>query len=505
MKVAFIEPSIANVEPLGIAYLSQSLINAGHEVKYFEAPRPNFIKCLKDFNPDVLAYSITTGKHRMCRNLNSILRKHINAISSLFGGPHCTFFPEFIESNDLIDGICQGEGEYAMVELLNRMESREDYTRTANWWLRIDGKIYKNSVREKIENLDALPFPSREVIYTENTDLRDTPIKRIIGSRGCPFACSYCFNKKYNIIYQGKGKVYRQRSVQNIVQEVLTIKKTYPLTFLKFAEDIFGLNMDYEVFAKVYGKEVGIPFLCNLRPNLISVEKTQLLKKAGCVAVTLAMESGNEIIRNQILNRNISSTVVDKAISILKNEGIRVYTQNIIANPGETFEMAMETFNLNVKHRVDFAKCFLMTPYPGTDIYKYCIKNNYFDAEIDTLQKSYWLGSCLRFDSKREKRRLVNFQKFFSFGVQHPKTLPIIKLLIELPPNNLFVLFNRFYDAWRISRVVKANFSTRNFFTTVRNNLQFIITYVLKKDDWSKLLTNEEKDLSVIAQKPIKK
>src|SRR3989338_11615607 len=97
--------------------------------------------------------------------------------------------------------------------------------------------------------------------------------------------------------------------------------------------------------------------------------------------------------------------------------------------------MALETLNLNIKHRVNFAECFLLTPYPGTDIYKYCVDNNYFWGDVDTLQKSYWIDSCIHFDDEREKKRLVYFHKFFSFTVQHPASPLIIKLLIKLPPN----------------------------------------------------------------------
>lgn len=480
MKIAFIEPSILHVEPLGVGYLAQSLINDGHDVKYFEFPRPNFLKRLKIFNPDILAYSVTTGKHRLCQRLNSRIRKHINAIS-LFGGPHCTFYPEFIENDNLIDGVCRGEGEYALVELLRKMEQQEDFTKTFNWWLRVEGEIYKNPVRERIEDLDRLSFPNREVIYIENNALRNTPIKRILGSRGCPYSCSYCHNKEYNTIF--KGRVYCQRSPQNIIQEIKEIQKRYPVTFLKFVEDIFGMQIDMDLFAETYGKKVHIPFLCSIRPDLINEYKIAKLKQAGCVAVTIAVESANEFIRNTILNRNLSCDILSEAIRNLKNAGIRVWTQNIIANPGETFGMAMETFNFNVKHRVDFAECFLLTPYPGTPIYKYCVENNYFEGNINTLAKSYWLTSSIRFCSRREKRRLINFQKFFSFGVKHPLSLPIIKLFIEMPPNNLLVFFNRLYDVWMISRLIRAKFNMLSFMVVVRNNLRYILTYFLIRTD----------------------
>ncbi|HTZ11575.1 MAG TPA: hypothetical protein VMD04_04280, partial [Candidatus Margulisiibacteriota bacterium] len=160
---------------------------------------------------------------------------------------------------------------------------------------------------------------------------------------------------------------------------------------------------------------------------------------------------------------------------------IRVWTQNIIANPGETFERALQTFNFNIKHKVDFAECLILTPFPGTMIYEYCVKNNLFSGKVETLPDSYWTDSVMRFDSAKKKNQLINFQKFFSFGVQHPKALPIIKMLIRLQPNNLFVLFNRLYDSWRTYRVLRPKFRVANFIEVVVNNLGYIFTYSLKK------------------------
>lgn len=490
MRIAFIEPSISFFEPLGVLYLASSLKKAGHIVGYFEAPRKNFFIRLKDFNPQVLAYSITTGKHKLLQNLNALLRKNIKAFS-IFGGPHCTFFPEFIETDDFIDGICQGEGEYAIVELLNRMERSENYCQVENWHLRLNGKIIKNPVREKIENLDTLPFPDRDIIFFENLALRKSPIRRFITSRGCPFSCSYCFNKKYNLLYQDKGKTVRSRSPKNIVKEILKVKQKHPLTFVRFTDDIFGMNMDLEEFANIYRKEVAVPFLCNIRPNLIEEREIKLLKKAGCVAVCLAIESANDIIRNQVLNRNLPLDSIESAILILNKERIRVYTQNIIANPGETLAQVLETLKLNIKYSVNFAECFILTPYPGTDLFDYCKKNNYFNGEVDTLQKSYWINSPLLFTSEIQKRYFVNFHKFFSFVVQYPFSLPVIKLLIKLPPNSLFVFFNRFYDFWQISRVIKARFTLGSFFATAKNTYNFILTYFIYSLFYSKICRDE--------------
>ncbi|MBU1204001.1 MAG: B12-binding domain-containing radical SAM protein [Nanoarchaeota archaeon] len=489
MKIAFIEPSIAVIEPLGIGYIAQCLIERGHKVKYFEAPRKNFFKRLKKFNPDVLAYSITTGKHKICRKINQILRKSksINAIS-LFGGPHCTFFPNFIESSEFIDGVCIGEGELAFVELLDKIEKKQNYKNVKNWWLRINNKIYKNPIRNRIEDLDSLPFPNREIIYEENRSLRDSSIKWIIASRGCMFQCSYCFNKKYNELYEGKGKIYRQRSARGIVDEVLEIKKKYNVAFFRFVDDIFALNSEFrKEFSRLWKKKVNIDFICNQRPNVVTEEGIKDLKKAGCVAVTVAIESGNDFIRNKILNRKMSSNVINNAIKIIKREGLRIWTQNIICNPEETFEMVMDTYEINKKNKVDFAECFILTPYPGTEIYDYCVKKGYFRKSIESIQRSYWLDSQLHFENEKEKRRLVNFHKFFSFAVRYPVMLPLVKVLIKLPPNKFFIFFNKFHDFWRISRVFRVKFNIKGLVSTIRNSIKSISGYFVGTYNTSKL------------------
>lgn len=474
MKIAFIEPFISSVEPLGIGYLAEMLLRNNHKVRYFEAPRRYFHKRLLEFNPDILAYSTTTGKHRICRELNEFLRKDIKAIS-IAGGPHCSFFPEYIESSNLIDAICLGEGEDALVEFVNKLEQDKDYRYTENWWIRKNGMIYKNPVREKIKDLDTIPFPNREIIYQENVDLKNIPIKRIVGARGCPFNCSYCFNERYNSLYKGKGQVYRQRHPLNIIDEINSIKK-YPFTFLKFVEDIFGMGMDLDKFKSE------MPFLCNIRAGSFDRDRIKKLKKSGCVAVGLGIESANEFIRNKVLNRNLKLETLENTLKFLKEEKIRIWSQNIIGNPDETFDMAMETFRLNVKYKPDFSECFLLTPYPGTSVYKYCVERNYFDGKIDTLSKSYWLTSSLKFKTDKEKNRFVNFHKFFSFGVRHPKFLPIIKFLIKLPPNKIYIAFNRLYDSWRISKVAKAKFTFKNYLVAIRCNLRNIISYFLKEN-----------------------
>ncbi len=285
--------------------------------------------------------------------------------------------------------------------------------------------------------------------------------------------------------------MYRQRSIENIINEAACIKEHYPVSFFRFVDDILGMQMDYEEFARRFSEAIGLPFVCNMRPNLVTEEKMNALKRAGCVAITMAIESGNEFVRNTVLKRNLSMETMEKAIRAIKNAGLRVWTQNIIGNPGESFDMALETFKINAVHRVDLAECFLLTPFPGTEVYDYCVEHDFFDGEVDRIQKSCWLGSSLRFQSSREKKRLVNFQKFFGFAVQHPDFMPLIELLIELPPNVCFLLFNRLYDYWTMRKIFKIKLTVNNVFVLVRNTLQYLFSYFLVKKDWKALIQKE--------------
>lgn len=125
MKVLFVLEDYI-IDPLGIAYLSSYLKQYGHEVDLVNFDVEDVYDKLSQFRPDVLAYSITTGRHVKFRQLNLKLREWSQANLgyvpfSLFGGPHCTFYPQFVHE-DGVDAICQGEGFVGFKMLLNTLE-----------------------------------------------------------------------------------------------------------------------------------------------------------------------------------------------------------------------------------------------------------------------------------------------------------------------------------------------------------------------------------------------
>jgi len=121
MRVLFVEKQI-NYEPQGIMQLSSVLKQAGHEVALMIAEQDDPVQFAREFEPDIVGYSVMTGSQRYYFDLNMQIRAAMNGrkVMSVFGGPHPTFFPEMIEEPG-VDGLCVGEGEGPMLDLVNAL------------------------------------------------------------------------------------------------------------------------------------------------------------------------------------------------------------------------------------------------------------------------------------------------------------------------------------------------------------------------------------------------
>ncbi len=162
MKILFItQPFI--IEPLGIMYLSAQLKKSKHQTDLITTEE-DYLKKIKDWKPDLIAYSVITGSQHDYFKLNNEIKEKFPNILTFMGGPFITFSPETIKKEN-IDIICIGEGEEAITELANKLEKKQDITKIKNLWVKRKGKVYKNPIRPYIKNLDEIDFPDREIIY----------------------------------------------------------------------------------------------------------------------------------------------------------------------------------------------------------------------------------------------------------------------------------------------------------------------------------------------------
>ena len=473
MKTAFILNRTDIAEPLGIMHLSALIKKNGHTSKLFFASNENWLNQLKNFHPDIVAYSVISGSHKDYFKINNTVKNELKTFS-IFGGPHTTFFPETIQQNN-VDAICIGEGEQPMLELLSNMENGSDTTKIDNLWIKSNGSINKNSIRPLIQNLDDVPFPDREIVYSEDKYLRESKIKRFLSNRGCPYKCTYCFNRAYNEMHKDKRKI-RWRSVENLTKEILEVKHRYPLGLVRFIDDIFILPPVswLEEFAKSYKKQIGLPFVCNLHVKTVTENKVRLIREAGCIAVYMAIEAGNDWMRNNLLDRGMTKKEMVKSFDLVHKYGINVAAENILGLPGGSLKTDIETLELNIKCRVDNPVSTILQPYPKTKLGEYAVEKCYFNGDFDSLGESYFGESPLKFSSTKEKRRIENLQRFFGLAVNFPFLLPVIKILIELPPNKIFNLIYRLWDSYRKrKKIFKVDFSLKDYFFAIRRVFKY--------------------------------
>ena len=437
MKVVFIQKD--SFAKLGIEQLSAVLKHHGHECDIFiESGERKLIKSALNSGADLFAFSCTTGEEDWVSSTAAKLRQNA-AAPVVVGGPHATFYPQFIKDNS-IDYLCRGEGEDALPELLEAMaENPEQIVQIPNIWSKdLSGKIKSTGVRPLIEDLDSLPMPDFD-IYTKYKYL--VPYHRdmfpVITGRGCPHNCSYCFNKSYKELYANKGKYMRRRGPQHVIEQLLQAKEAYGIRKINFVDDSFFCFPSWlREFAELYKEKIGLPFVINIEATQTSEELARLVKEMGCICVRMGVETGNEHQRQTVFNKMVSDEQIRVAAGHVKQYGIKLITYNMLGLPGETVDNALETYSLNREIHTDFAQCTLLQPYPGTAISEYIREKGLLKDE-PMLQASSFVSSSIKLENERE---ITNMQKLMQVFMQMHIPLFLIRGIIKLPKNPLFSL-----------------------------------------------------------------
>lgn len=467
MRVLFVTQQI-DYEPQGIMYLSSALKAAGHQVELAVVARHDPVAVARAFQPDVAAYSVITGSQRYYLGVNRRLKAEMPGLFSVFGGPHPTFFPEMV-GEEGVDGICRGEGEAALVELANALGEGgpSAVLELDNWSFRRNGDLVTNPVRPYVEDLDSLPFPDRALVYGREPIAARSKIKHFLTGRGCPYNCTYCFNHALGQIYRGKGKRFRQHSVDYVIEDIRRVRERYPLEFVVFVDDTFVLSHEWLAeFADKYPRKIGLPFFCNTRANLVTAEQVRLLKAAGCHSVSMGIEAASDRLRNELLKRHMSKEQILEAARLLREGGLHFTTTNMIGLPTSTLEDDFETLALNIAARPSYAHVFIFQPYPRTELGEFTRERGWMAGTFDDIGEVAWDHSVLNFDAAH-KRGLAVLQRFFALGVEWPRTVPLIKRLMKLPDNPLFLLLNKLWKGWAIkNRVHPVKLSLREVIET---------------------------------------
>lgn len=441
MKVLFVFKSENFLAPIGLCVISAIVRQEGHEPFLAEVNSENVLEKVSRLKPDIVAYSSSTGEAKHYLRINRKIKEKFPEIFTIMGGPHPTFFPEMINESAL-DCICQGEGEGALADIFLALPYGESLNDISNIITKANLEYNKNKVRHLIEDLDSLPFPDYALLY-DNTPMGNYPLKNFMIGRGCPYYCTYCFNPAWNKLYQGKGRIIRRHSVDYVIEDIERVKKRWPLSNVKFYDDIFTYRPDDWLmeFASKYKKRIALPFFILTRADLLTEEMVKLLKFAGCRTISMSIEAGNQEVRNKLLKRNMTDEQIVKAHLLCEKYDIRTFTNCIIGLPDTRISHDIESIDLSVKCKVDWVEYLIFHPYPGTELGNQVINTGMYTPDYNKMHTSYMHHSPLNCFSKEEKNVQMNISALGAVATVIPflKNL-IVKWLIYRPHNKLFTI-----------------------------------------------------------------
>ena len=354
-------------------------------------------------NPAVVGISYLTPLKYVVERIASLVKEIDRDIKVVAGSSHPTFCPDEVMQNPNVDFVIRGEGEIPLLSLVR------EFSKASPIWENVPGIYYRDGGGQVlntpgvglIDNLDELPFIARDLVL--NCDYNRYRLHSIATTRGCPYTCSFCADKR---LWGGR---VRRRSVDRVIEEMKLLKDTYRIDYVDFADGTFTYDRRYlESFCKaMIGQKLGISWRCTARYDNLDEDLLQLMKEAGCAGLYFGLESGSDRVLKAI-DKKITVNQIIKVSKMVHDSGIPAATSVLMGLPDETKEDMEETLRIMKKVKADLFDVNSYTPLPGTSLY---------DAMDEEARKSIdWRKVSLKsFDSYFSKSvSQDDFRKYIS-------------------------------------------------------------------------------------------
>lgn len=363
---------------LGLRYLMSAVNASGHQASimtYASDPEP-ILKRIRRDQPDVVGFSLIF--QYMAPDFGRViaaLREAGVTAHFTMGGHYASFEPaEILRRIPGLDSVVRFDGEITLVKILNALSAGEDWrTLPGIAFHGADGKVTLPSLATVVDDLDALPTPDRRSIDYEGHPM---PTASVLGSRGCPWDCSFCSIRPF---YEEQGGALRRlRKPRAVVDEMLDLHRNRNVPIFLFQDDDFlagGKNAKrwaMEIADLIAAEGLGgqIAFKISCRSDEIHEEVLERLIAGGLTHVYMGVESGDD---EGLLNmsKRIKPETHLRAGRILKQVGMSFDFGFMLVDPYSSFR--------SIRQNVSFLEEFIgdgwtvapfcrMLPYAGTPI-----------------------------------------------------------------------------------------------------------------------------------------
>lgn len=435
MKIAF---CVAEDINLGAGYIMAYLKKEGHDVKLFFDPlqgergysrskilsfflkqQGNIIKRLIAFQPNVCCFSCITAHYRWGLDMAQQIKQKIGC-KIIFGGVHATLIPEEVRRHSFIDEVVEGDGI-----------------------MHFGGGLF---------DPDKL-WPDRESFFKVLPPIH-RQVQLFMTSYGCPFNCSFCGNEQLR-----KVKHYRmfRRNADNCIRELMHLKRKWGMRYVLFVDDIFTSDKKWLIpFLRQYNLLVNRPFACFGHVRFLDAEIISALADCGCHTIWLGIQTADERLRKQVLNRPETNKEIIDVCALIKKAGIKLMVDHIFGIPTENTVSQDASLNLYDVIKPDIINCYDLLYFPKAKIIEYAIKTGYlFPKDVAMINEgkgiTYQVGN-------RSQRFVREYAKTFvarPIGGLWTELLPmwLLKVIVHLKAGRAFILRaiiqNELYFTWQ--------------------------------------------------------
>lgn len=413
MKILIIYPpcreSMTPTLPLGLLYVAQTLIEAGHTITFFdialEKPtREEAISKIKSEKFDLMIIGGIITTYGYIKWLTNEVKKIYPNIPILGGGFVATPIPHIIFKNTGIDVICNGEGDITVREYVSTLEGAGDISKVSGLFIKNGTSFIKTSERPLIKNLDDIspPVDAYKLLNIEryiiengkslqqmleshgdwDSNRGECRYFAVLSGRGCVGNCTFCYRMVKGI---------RKHSVPYVIKHMKYLSETYKVNFFEFQDELFiGNNRWTDDFCTAMEEsDMDVHFTISSRADMITEELLKRLKSIGCIHITIGFESGSQKMLDS-MKKHMKVEHNYTAYKILKKYNMLPGAPTIIGMPGETKESIKETLKFIQDCNIDSAANYFATPYPNSDIYQYAIRKGLIKDEEKYLE---WISN----------------------------------------------------------------------------------------------------------------
>lgn len=388
--------SLSGIEPpLWAGLIAAFVRRHGYLVRIIDAEAENWSpeytsEKIIEYNPLLVGIVVlgsnpsasSTPKMTAAGEVVRALKKKAPYIKTIFSGLHPSALPEQTLREEEADFVCQGEGLYTILQLLDILKSNEglsDYKIAGLWYIQ-NGEAISNPPAPLV-NPDELPLAAWDLLPMdkyrahnwhcfEHIDQRQ-PYAVIYTSLGCPFNCSYC---NIHALYNGKPGI-RFRSPEKVVEEIDFLVKNYKVRNIKFIDELFALREDRvnRICDLIIQGGYDLNIWAYARVDTVNEKMLKKMKQAGINWVAYGIESASRKVR-QGVTKKFEQDVITKAVEMTHAAGIYIIGNFIFGLPDDDLETMKETLEMAKKLNFEYTNFYTAMAYPGSQLYGDAIK-----------------------------------------------------------------------------------------------------------------------------------